>query len=64
MRDSERYEAQAQFVLRKAARAQTAGERRVYLQIAEGWKLLAAEAARLEHGTRAPEPRSFRDDDD
>ena len=62
MRDSERYEAQARFVLGMAAKAQTKAERRVYLQIAEGWKQLAAEAAHSERGTRPPEPRSFQDD--
>ena len=63
MRDSERYQAQAQFVLRMAAKAETAAERGVYLQIAEGWKQLATEAARTERGNRPPEPRSFKGND-
>ena len=63
MRDSERYQAQAQFVLRMAAKAETPAERSVYLQIAEGWKQLATEAAHLERGNRPPEPRSFKGND-
>jgi hypothetical protein len=61
MRDSERYESQAQTVLQMAARAASAAEKDVYLNIAEGWRKLAAEAARNER--RHPEGRSFRDDD-
>jgi hypothetical protein len=48
MRDSERYEAQAQTVLRMAARADSSAEQQLYLNIAEGWTRLAAEAARSE----------------
>jgi hypothetical protein len=58
MRDSERYEAQAEAVVRMAARAGSEAEREVYLNIADGWRRLAAEVARNEE--RAPaEPRSF-----
>lgn len=61
MRDSERYESQAATVLRMAWRATNPAEKQVYLSIAEGWKKLAAEAARNERrAARAPEPRSFR----
>jgi hypothetical protein len=64
MRDSERYQAQAETVLRLAARAESAAERRVYQNIADGWKRLAAEAARNERReVRPPEPRSFGSDD-
>ncbi|THD64081.1 hypothetical protein [Phenylobacterium sp.] len=61
MRDSERYEAQAQAVQRMAARAESLAEKDVYLSIADGWKKLAAEAARNERrAARRPlEPRSF-----
>ncbi|MBS0362497.1 MAG: hypothetical protein JSR98_14055 [Proteobacteria bacterium] len=61
MRDSERYESQAREVLRMAARAKSLAEKEVYASIAEGWKKLAAEAARNEaRGERRPdEPRSF-----
>ena len=58
MRDSQRYEAQAQVVLRMAARAGNAAEKEVYLNIADGWRRLAAEAARNEHRID-PEERSF-----
>jgi hypothetical protein len=58
MRDSERYEAQAQAVLRMAARAGSPAEKDVYLSIADGWRRLAAEAARNEHRID-PEERSF-----
>ncbi|MDE2489011.1 MAG: hypothetical protein KGO51_16590 [Alphaproteobacteria bacterium] len=66
MRDSERYMAQAEAVLRMANRAGTPAERQVYESIAEGWRKLAAEARRNEkHEERgapvAPEPRPFRD---
>jgi hypothetical protein len=67
MRDSERYEAQAETVLRLAMRAESPAEKDVYLSIAEGWRKLAAEAARNERRARRPqEPRSFepRFDDD
>lgn len=60
MRDSERYEAQAQTVLRMAARAGSPAEKEVYLNIADGWRRLAAEAARNEHRI-GPEARSFSD---
>jgi hypothetical protein len=60
MRDSERYDAQADAVFRMADRAQTPAEKKVYLSIAEGWRKLAAEAARGERRPRRPaEPRSF-----
>ena len=58
MRDSQRYEAQAQAVLRMAARADSPTEKEVYLSIADGWRKLAAEAARNEHRID-PERRSF-----
>jgi hypothetical protein len=58
MRDSERYEAQAQAVLRMAARSGSPAEKEVYLSIADGWRRLAAEAARNEHRIE-PEARSF-----
>lgn len=56
MRDSERYLAQAETVMRMAARAESAAERDVYLTIAEGWRKLAAEVQRHE----TAEPRSFK----
>jgi hypothetical protein len=60
MRDSERYDAQADAVFRLAARSENPAERQVYLSIAEGWRKLAAEAARNERrARRPPEPRSF-----
>ena len=60
MRDSERYDAQADAVFRMAARAANPAEKQVYLNIAEGWRKLAAEAARNERQiSRPPEPRSF-----
>ena len=62
MRDSERYEAQAQTVLRMAGRAGSPAEKQVYLNIAEGWRKLAAEAARNEDRVE-PEQRSFVDND-
>jgi hypothetical protein len=57
MRDSERYLAQADVVLRLAARADNAAEKEVYLSIAEGWRRLAAEVQRNE---TPPEERSFK----
>lgn len=48
MRDSERYMAQADAVLRMAARAESPAEREVYETIADGWRKLAAEARRNE----------------
>jgi hypothetical protein len=60
MRDSERYDAQADAVFRLAARADSPAEKQVYLSIAEGWRKLAAEAARNERqATRPKETRSF-----
>jgi hypothetical protein len=57
MSASERYRAQAEVVLRLAARADCPAEKDVYLTIAEGWRRLAAEVSRRE----APEePRSFK----
>jgi hypothetical protein len=58
MRNSERYEAQAETVMRLAARADSAAEKDVYLDIAEGWRKLAAEASRNERRVGA-EGRSF-----
>ncbi|WP_133254315.1 hypothetical protein [Phenylobacterium deserti] len=40
--------AQAETVLRMAARAESGAEREVYLSIAEGWRRLAAEVLRNE----------------
>ena len=48
MRDSERYMAQAEAVLRMAARAGNPAEKKVYETIAEGWTKLAGEARRNE----------------
>jgi hypothetical protein len=48
MKDSERYMAQAEAVLRMATRAGSAAEREVYETIAEGWRKLAGEARRNE----------------
>lgn len=48
MKDSERYLAQADAVARLAARAESPAEKEVYLNIAEGWRKLAAEAMRNE----------------
>jgi hypothetical protein len=57
MKDSERYLAQAETVMRMAARAASPAEKEVYLTIAEGWRKLAAEVRRNE----APgEDRSFK----
>jgi hypothetical protein len=67
MRDSRRYQAQAELVLRMAARAESPAERQVFLNIADGWKRLAEEADRNERqseGARPPEPRSFNPTDD
>ena len=57
MKDSERYLAQAETVLRLAARAESPAEKEVYLSIAEGWRKLAAEVQRNEV---AGETRSFK----
>ncbi|RAK60492.1 hypothetical protein DJ021_12100 [Phenylobacterium hankyongense] len=61
MRDSERYLAQAETVMRLAARAESPAEKDVYLNIAEGWRRLAAEVSRNEgdYGRVEPEKRSF-----
>lgn len=51
--------------MRLAAKAGSAAEKDVYLQIAEGWRKLAAEALRNERQDlprAAPEARSFRHD--
>ncbi|MCR5872856.1 hypothetical protein LRS10_00790 [Phenylobacterium sp. J426] len=48
MRNSERYEEQAEAVMRLAAKAGSDAEREVYLNIADGWRRLAAEAVRNE----------------
>jgi len=56
MRNSERYAEQAEAVMRLAAKAESRAEREVYLNIAEGWRKLAAEAIRNErhsHGDAA-----------
>jgi hypothetical protein len=67
MRESERYAAQAEVVMRMAARAESEAERRVCVDIADGWRKLAAEAARNERQEAGPplgrEPRSFRRQD-
>jgi hypothetical protein len=69
MRDSRKYEQQAETVMRLAARAQSTAERQVYVDIAEGWRRLATEAARhelREAQEQAPRERrsfTFRDDD-
>jgi hypothetical protein len=57
MKDSDRYLAQADVVMRLAARADSPAEKEVYLSIAEGWRRLAAETMR--HETPG-ENRSFR----
>lgn len=57
MRDSERYLAQAEHVMRMAARAENLAEKEVYLSIAEGWRRLAAEVQRNEP---PHEPRTFK----
>lgn len=60
IRDSERYERQAEAVLRMAARARSTAEKQVCLDIADGWRRLAAEASRNEERARRDEePRSF-----
>ena len=46
--DSRRYAAKAESVRRMAGRAATPAEKQVYIEIAEGWRRLAAEAARNE----------------
>ena len=67
MRDSKRYAAQAELVLRMAAGAASAAERQVFLNIADGWKRLAEEAARNERRRetdRPPEPRTWEPQED
>ena len=58
MRDSERYMAQAQAVLRMAARTGSAAEKQVYETIAEGWTKLAAEARRNEQHESGARPEA------
>lgn len=48
MRDSDRYMAQAEAVLRLAGRAGSPAEKQVYETIAQGWRKLAGEAKRDE----------------
>ena len=58
MRDSERYTAQAETVMRMAAQAANAAERQIYESIAEGWRRLADETRRSERrheGARGPD---------
>jgi hypothetical protein len=61
---SDRYRMQAEVVMRLAAKADSPAEKEVYLQIAEGWRKLAAEALRNERQDVPPERRSFRHDGD
>lgn len=64
---SDRYRMNAEVVMRLAAKSGSPAEREVYLQIADGWRKLAAEALRNERQDepRAPrEDRSFRHDAD
>jgi hypothetical protein len=54
---------QADVVMRLAAKADSAAEKDIYLQIADGWRKLAAEALRNERQdlpVRPAEHRSFR----
>lgn len=66
MKDSERYLAQAEAVLRMAGRASSPAEREVYETIAEGWRKLAGEARRNEKNDErvrqmdSPEARAAR----
>ena len=62
MRNSERYLAQAETVMRMAARADSQAEKDVYLSIAAGWRRLAAEAKRREPELGEPH-RSFKPKD-
>ncbi|WP_296600596.1 hypothetical protein [Phenylobacterium sp.] len=48
--------------MRLAAKADSPAEKEVYLQIAEGWRRLAAEALRNQLQAVPSERRSFRDD--
>ena len=62
---SDRYRLQAEVVMRLAAKAGSPAEKEVYLQIAEGWRKLAAEALRNERQDlpRVPrEDRTFRNE--
>ena len=62
---SDRYRAQAEVVMRLAAKADSPAEQGVYLSIAEGWRKLAAEALRNERQDLPQSPkerRSFRHD--
>ena len=59
---SDRYRQQAEVVMRLAAKAESRAEKEVYLQIAEGWRKLAAEALRNERQDIPRERRSFRDE--
>ena len=61
---SDRYRLQAEVVMRLAAKAGSPAEKEVYLQIADGWRKLAAEALRNERQDTPAEPRSFRHDPD
>jgi len=64
---SDRYRQQAEVVMRLAAKAESPAEKDVYLQIADGWRKLAAEALRNERQDMprpAREPRSFRHERD
>ncbi|MGA0605329.1 hypothetical protein ACO2Q0_04950 [Phenylobacterium sp. VNQ135] len=60
MRNSKRYEEQAEAVSRLAARAASEAEREVYLNIADGWRKLAAEAIRNERHDYGPARRGRR----
>jgi hypothetical protein len=55
MRDSDRYLAQAETVMRMAVRASSPAERQVYETIAEGWRKLAGEARRNERRDEPPD---------
>lgn len=61
---SDRYRRQAEEVMRLAAKADSPAEKEVYLQIAEGWRKLAAEALRNERQDAPRERRSFERDED
>ena len=50
--------------MRLAAKAGSPAEKEVYLQIADGWRKLAAEALRNERQDTPAEPRSFRHEPD
>jgi hypothetical protein len=58
---------QAEVVMRLAAKAGSPAEKEVYLQIADGWRKLAAEALRNERQDMpqpSKETRTFRHDPD